>query len=184
MNRRYADPHLDPMRAPTAAGQHPHTGHDDRHENPQHMYESREAMTAQYRQLPRLPGRPLAAAPAAPAPSEWWENPLVVFGLGTLAVFALHKLTEDRGAPRRNPGDPPAYPPPAPPVVVLGGSTAPAPAQTIAPAVQALPEPAPSSPSSPAPAPRPHITPEGIARLRASARKQPRGKGGQFKRRK
>lgn len=108
---RPKDPHLDPLRAPTQRGQHPHTLRaKDEVKNPQHMYERRDTMGA-YHEQPRV-------APQAPQqqPPSIFDNPLVQLGLGAALMFGIAKLLEGEG-PRKNPA--PAPVPPSAPVFVM-----------------------------------------------------------------
>jgi len=117
------DPHLDPLRAPSARGQHPHIHRlEDENHNPQHMYEKRDDGSVNYRQLPSRP-RPVGQAPPPPPPPSLLDNPLVMLGLGALAVYALARLTEKREEPRQNPA-------PAPPQSVVVVSPPGIPVQT------------------------------------------------------
>jgi hypothetical protein len=195
MTRRPIDPHLDPLRAPSRRGQHPHVGHDDRNENPQQMYEMRTPVapgrphpdaTTLYRQLPPLPPRPVGAVP--PPPPSALDNPLVILGLGALAAYAIYRMTEEK--PRQNPA--PAAPA-NPGVVVVSPAGVPVQSLTVetpaqaAPAapVKALPAPAPvtvevtaptatATATPEAPKKKSHITEKGLKKLKKSAKQQNR----------
>lgn len=110
---RPKDPHLDPLRAPTRRGQHPHTlRSQDEVKNPQHMYERRDTLGAYHAQTQAL---------AAPQPQgeqkSILENPLVMVGIGAALVYGIAKLLEDSEAPRKNPAPAPA--PASAPVFVM-----------------------------------------------------------------
>jgi len=147
--RAPVDPHLNPMRAPSAQGQHPHVHRfEDEVQNPQDMYEQRDG-SANYRPVPRAAAhrRPMGAPPQQ-APGLF-DNPLVVFGLGALAIYALARLTEsndDEDRPRRNPTPAPT---PQPSVVVVSPQgipvqTATTTSPTTIPALPPVPAPTPA----------------------------------------
>lgn len=191
------DPHLDPLRAPSAQGQHPHVHRlEDEVKNPQDMYEQRDA-GANYRPFPRAAAHPRPVGQVPPATPGLLDNPLVVFGLGALAVYAIAKLAEnDEDRPRRNPEPAPA--PQAPSVVVVSPPNIPVQTATTAlPASPALPPPAVQSvtveaservtekASTPKPPKKRTISPERRAQMKKDAAKQGRytsgPKKGQFK---
>jgi hypothetical protein len=138
--RAPVDPHLDPLRAPSARGQHPHVHRiENEVKNPQNMYEQRQGQGADYRQMPMVPGnQPRPVGQVTPPPPSLLDNPLVVFGLGALAVYALAKLTEKDETPRQNPAPAPAppqsvvvvSPPPGVPVQTVPAQALPAPGET------------------------------------------------------
>lgn len=141
---RYIDPHMDPLRAPSRAGHHPHLvpEHASR-VNPQDMYERRDQM-AQYRPVQRMP-QPVGQV-QPPQQSGFWMM-VGVFSLGALAVYLGFKAAEDREQPRRNPdesgGGQPLLPAPTQVVVVPGAvQAAPVASQTILPVSQIQPAPA------------------------------------------
>jgi hypothetical protein len=90
MNRRPVDPHIDPLRAPSERGQHPHMAGDDREQNPQQMYEQRDT----YGEYRRTPGNsPIPAS--AQSTLGILGHPMVLLGLGALAAFGISKLLGD-----------------------------------------------------------------------------------------
>lgn len=102
---RPKDPHLDPLRAPTRRGQHPHIlRSQDEVKNPQDMYERRDTMGA-YHEQPRV------AQQAPQSQPSILDNPLVMVGIGAALVYGIAKLLGDE-EPRKNPA--PVTAPPAP----------------------------------------------------------------------
>ena len=145
---RYIDPHLDPLRAPSRAGHHPHlVPEGPSRVNPQQMYERRDQLAHQYRPMPQR--RPMGAAQAPPANDAWGK---VFVGLGILAaVYAGYKLAQGArdDEVRRNPSPEPAPVTPAQLVVMPAPIAAlPAPAVTAVPSeIIASPIPAPAQPA-------------------------------------
>lgn len=128
MTKRYIDPHVDPMRAPSRAGHHPHlVSQRSAQKNPQHMFEQRGAMN-QYR--PMQQGHMGQAQ--QPPPSDFWKL-AGIFGLGALAVYLGYKAAQGEEGPRRNPEEPSAAPvQPAPAqLVVMPGPVPSLPMQTL-----------------------------------------------------
>lgn len=161
--RAPVDPHLDPLRAPSARGQHPHTLRSkDEVKNPQGMYEAR--ARGVYRPMPQDP-RTLQGIPSNQP--GFFENPIVVFGLGALAVVAAAALLrrEDEQDTERVTAQAPPAPPQSVVVVSPPATTSP---QTIMPA--ALPAPVDSPRIEPAP-----------KRARTRVTTQARGPDGTFK---
>ena len=135
MSHRPHDPHLDPLRAPSAQGQHPHARQSTaQRELRQNMYERRDAMNHRHKPL----AGPAAQPPPPPAPHQapeksLWDNPLVYLGLGA-AAFYLYMQMKDKGEDaefieevrvnpaRRAPRAPVA--PPAGPVIVMPATAA------------------------------------------------------------
>ena len=103
MPRRYIDPRLDPLAAPSARGQHPHT-HLSRHENPnpQSMYEHRARMAALARQRPPAPYPQPPLGAVQQKQESLLEHPLVLLGLGALACYALTKMASAEQLNRAN----------------------------------------------------------------------------------
>lgn len=184
--RAPVDPHLDPLRAPSARGQHPHTlkAADEVH-NPQDMYEQRVQGANDYRRMPHDPRRARPVGQAPPAPPSLLDNPLVVFGLGALAVYALAKLTESGERPRSNPAPAPPPPqsvvvvsPPGIPVQTATATAAPLPAlpspaaggDTLAQAAKALAEKTPEA----KPKPKREVSEQRRKQMRELAKKQKR----------
>jgi hypothetical protein len=146
--RPYIDPHLDPMRSPSRAGQHPHLvpeGPSKR--NPQGMYEFRQRHDMTYQPGPRPVGQP-----PPPQKPGLLDNPLVLLGLGAVAAYFLMSRRSDEDAPRQNP-EPVAAPPPQSFVVVAPGAQ-PVPVYTAMPAGAAAPE----QKLLPAPQPAPAVS--------------------------
>ena len=140
---RYVDPHLDPLRAPTARGQHPHTLRSvDEVKNPQHMFEHRDGMGVYHGQpAAPPPRRPVAGPP--PEQKTLLENPLVMLGLGAVLLYAVSQILKNKDEqPRKNPA--PAQSTPAP-VFVMPASI---------PVTTASSDSVPKLLSEPAPAPK------------------------------
>lgn len=117
MNRRYIDPHLDPLRAPSRLGQHPHLVPEaPSRRNPQQMYEFRPQHSMTYQTPPRPVGQP-----PPPQKPGLLDNPLVLLGLGAIAAYILMRRDDE---PRQNPAPVPnpAPPPPQSFVVVAPGA--------------------------------------------------------------
>jgi hypothetical protein len=100
--RRYrapVDPHVDPLRAPSARGQHPHTHRlSDEDPNPQLMYERRVGPGVMYAPAPQ---RPMGAARQQQQQQQgggFFDHPLVLFGLGAVAIAgAAYLMRQDAG---------------------------------------------------------------------------------------
>lgn len=116
------DPHTDPLRSPSGAGDHPHlVPEGPSRRNPQHMYEQRQQV-AQQVQYRRMMQRPMGQVPGPPPQPQkgLLDSPVVVFGLGVLALWAGYKLAQSAQEPRSNPAPPaPPLPQPAPAQLVV-----------------------------------------------------------------
>jgi hypothetical protein len=124
MNRRYIDPHLDPMRAPSRAGQHPHLVPDGPSRvNPQQMYEFRQRNMT-YQPQPRPVGQP-----PPPQKPGLFDNPFVLLGLGAIAAYMLMRSKDEE--PRQNPA--PAPQPQPQSFVVVAPGAQPVPVYTAVP---------------------------------------------------
>jgi hypothetical protein len=108
------------------------------------MYEQRQQMARQqqYRQMQarRQQQQQMGQAPPPPQPGLL-DSPVVVFGLGVLALWAGYKLAQSAQEPRSNPA-PAAPPPPQPAPAQLVVMPGPVPAMPV-PGQLALPAPAP-----------------------------------------
>jgi hypothetical protein len=122
--KRQWDPHMDPLRAPSALGHHPHAFQSGA-ENGEHLevYEYRNDMLA---------ARPPPPVHQAAAPPDNSILNLTLLGLGVVGAVALYSMVrereDDRRYYRRNPD--PAPPAPSPVVVYAPGpaTTCPPPA--------------------------------------------------------
>lgn len=132
-------------RSPSAAGQHPHMVRDDRHHNPQHMYEGQGGQPVQGRRPP--PPQQLGQA-QQPAGDDFLGKLLLLGAVGFIAYMVGKGSGEDEDVDdvefmevRRNPA--PAAPAPQPTVVVVppAGISVTAQPQAQAPVPAALPPP-------------------------------------------
>lgn len=104
MTKRRYDPHTDPMRAPSAAGQHPHTHRlRDEVKNPQNMYEQRDGLSPTYKPMAHDPRSLQQQPPPQRKPGlldVLAENPLAMLAAGAGFAWLLSKAFSDNDGER------------------------------------------------------------------------------------